>query len=72
MLLETKLLISGDSQFGFRKDHCTHDAIFVLSSLIQQCKASQSPYHALFIDITKVHNKYFLKNINKTQVISGL
>ena len=46
--------ILGNLQFGFRPDHCTQDAIYVLSTLIQNCKASRSPYHAVFIDISKV------------------
>ena len=45
---------AGDLQFGFQANHSTQDAVFVLSSLIQSCKASNSPYHALFIDISKV------------------
>ena len=44
----------GDLQFGFRQNHSTHDAIFLLSSLIQNCRASRKACYALFIDITKV------------------
>ena len=57
--------LSGNLQFGFRANHSTQDAIFVLSSLIQTCKSSHSPYHVLFIDITKVSPLLCCQNLTK-------
>ncbi|XP_060582312.1 uncharacterized protein LOC132738738 [Ruditapes philippinarum] len=48
-----------DAQFGFRADHSTTDAIFVLQSLINQTIKQKKKLYAAFIDYQKAYDKIY-------------
>ena len=52
-VVESKGMI-GEEQFGFRRGRSTHDAGFVLSTLLWKAKLKRKPYAAAFVDIKKV------------------
>ncbi len=46
--------VLNDTQFGFRKNHRTTDAIFIMNSLIQHYKKRKKILYACFIDLKKL------------------